>query len=95
VSKRRALALLLLLSACHRGKVADVTLDADRAAENATAAKTIADIAAAEQASRDPLPPRSERARPEASPAPDTTDEPDAAVEQPMAEGNAESAVPQ
>ena len=59
--KAHALALLLLLAACHRGNVADVTLDADRAAENATAAKTLADIAAAEEASRTPLPNRIRR----------------------------------
>lgn len=60
-----ALALLLLLAACHRGNVADVTLDADHAAENATAAKTLADITAAEEASRTPLPAR--RAEPAAA----------------------------
>jgi hypothetical protein len=58
VSKRLGLALLLLLSACHKGKVADVTLDADRAAENATAAKTLADLAAADEAASTPLPAR-------------------------------------
>lgn len=51
-----ALLLPLALAACHRGKVADVTLDADAAAENVTAEKTLADIAAAEAASRRPLP---------------------------------------
>lgn len=53
---RSLLVCLLLLAGCHRGKVADVTLDADRAAENATAAKTIADLAAAEEASQGPAP---------------------------------------
>ncbi len=58
MSRRPALALLLLLGACHKGKVADVTLDADRAAENATAAKTLADLAAADEAASTPLPAR-------------------------------------
>jgi hypothetical protein len=90
VSARAALAFLLLLSACHKGKVADVTLDADRAAENATAAKTLADIAAAEEASRTPLPPR---ARPVAeSPAAEPEDAP---VEEPVTQGNADAAIPQ
>jgi len=47
---------LLLLGACH-GKVADVTLDADAAAESNTAAKTLADLAAADKAATPPLPP--------------------------------------
>lgn len=46
---------LLLLGACH-GKVADVTLDADAAAESNTAAKTLADLAAADKAATPPLP---------------------------------------
>ncbi len=71
--KAYALALLLVLAACHRGNVADVTLDADRAAENATAAKTLGDIAAAEEASRTPLPGR--RTETPAA-APDRSDEP-------------------
>jgi hypothetical protein len=47
---------LLLVGACH-GKVADVTLDADAAAESNTAAKTLADLAAADKAATPPLPP--------------------------------------
>jgi hypothetical protein len=95
VSKRLALASLLLLGACHRGKVADVTLDADRAAENATAAKTLADIAAAEDASSTPLPPRS-RAEPAAEAPPSESDgDEDAAVDAPVTQGNAETAIPQ
>jgi hypothetical protein len=47
---------LLLLGACNRSGAADVTLDADAAQRNATAAKTLADIAAADAASRGPAP---------------------------------------
>lgn len=50
------LGLLLLLAACNRGGTADVTLDADAAQRNATAAKTLADLAAADAASRGPAP---------------------------------------
>lgn len=53
-----ALLWLILVAGCHSGKVADVTLDADQAAENATAAKTLSDLAAADAAARAPLPPR-------------------------------------
>ena len=49
---------LLALAACHRGDTADVTVDADEAAANATAAKTLEDLAAAEAAARRPLPRR-------------------------------------
>lgn len=90
---RRALALLpvLLLAACHRGDVADVTLDADRAAENATAAKTVADLAAAEAESREPLPPRRTAASAADNPA-----SPDAvATEAPLQDGNGEDAAPE
>ncbi|WP_404711205.1 hypothetical protein [Sphingomonas sp. MMS24-J13] len=92
MSKRPALALLLLLSACHRGKVADVTLDADRAAENATAAKTLADLAAADQAAATPLP-----ARRTAAPAPahaDGDQDRAAADETPPIEGNGGDTAP-
>jgi hypothetical protein len=92
VSKRRALALLLLLSACHRGKVADVTLDADRAAENATEAKTLADLAAADEAAGAPLP-----ARHVASPAParvDPAEDQTSADDKPPTEGNGADATP-
>lgn len=50
-----ALAGLLLLAACNRNQAA-LTPDADAEPRNATAAKTFADIAAAEEAARDPLP---------------------------------------
>ena len=53
---RFALALLLALSACNRHHAADVTLDADAAQRNTTAAKTLADLAAADGASRGPAP---------------------------------------
>jgi hypothetical protein len=51
-----AFALLLALSACNRHRVADVTLDAAAAQRNATAAKTLADLQAADQAARGPAP---------------------------------------
>ena len=60
-----ALGLLLALTACNRHGVADVTLDADAAQRNATAAKTLADLAAADAMSRGPAP-----AVHDASPAP-------------------------
>lgn len=90
MSKRRALALLLLLSACHRGKVADVTLDADRAAENATAAKTLADLAAADEAASTPLPARHAAAKPQQAAEEDQA----AADEKPVTEGNSGDAAP-
>jgi hypothetical protein len=51
---RRLAPLLLLagLAACNRHGVADVTLDADAAQRNATSAKTLADLAAADAASQ-------------------------------------------
>jgi hypothetical protein len=51
-----ALALLIGLSACNRHGVADVTLDAAAAQRNATAAKTLADLQAADQAAQGPAP---------------------------------------
>ena len=51
-----ALGLLLALAACNRQGVADVTLDADAAQRNATAAKTLGDLAAAAAASQGPAP---------------------------------------
>ena len=51
-----ALGLLLALAACNRQGVADVTLDADAAQRNATAAKTLGDLAAADAASQGPAP---------------------------------------
>jgi hypothetical protein len=51
-----ALGLLLALAACNRHGVADVTLDADAAQRNATAAKTLGDLAAADAASQGPAP---------------------------------------
>lgn len=78
MSKRYALALLLGLAGCHRGSVADVTLDADRAAENATAAKTIADLAAADKAAAVPMPRREPVVAPTRAPTDsDTADAPD------------------
>ena len=49
-------ALLLGLAACNRHGVADVTLDAAAAQRNATAAKTLADLQAAGEASQGPAP---------------------------------------
>ena len=51
-----AFALLLGLAACNRHGVADVTLDAAAAQRNATAAKTLADLQAAGDASQGPAP---------------------------------------
>ena len=51
-----ALALLIGLSACNRHGVADVTLDAAAAQRNTTAAKTLADLQAADQAAQGPAP---------------------------------------
>ncbi len=51
-----ALGLLLALAACNRHGVADVTLDADAAQRNTTAAKTQSDLAAADAASQGPAP---------------------------------------
>lgn len=51
-----ALGLLLALAACNRHGAADVTLDADATTRNATAAKTLSDLAAADAASREPAP---------------------------------------
>jgi hypothetical protein len=56
VTRIVALATLLALAACNRGGVADVTLDADAAQRNTTAAKTLSDLAAADEASRGPAP---------------------------------------
>jgi len=63
--------LLFALAGCNRHRAADVTLDADAAQRNATAAKTLADIAAAEEASRGAPPAVHDAAspRPDASPA--------------------------
>lgn len=56
MSRRLALGLLLILAGCNRSGVADVTLDADATQRNATAAKTLGDLAAATAASRGPAP---------------------------------------
>ena len=54
--RRLALGLLLVLAGCNRSGVADVTLDADASQRNATAAKTLDDLAAATAASQGPAP---------------------------------------
>jgi hypothetical protein len=70
---KRPLALLLLLglAACNRHGVADVTLDAAEAQRNATSAKTLADLQAAENASQGPAPVVHD-ARPAPAPKPQT-----------------------
>jgi hypothetical protein len=74
-----AFGLLLALAGCNRHQAADVTLDADAAQRNATAAKTLADIAAADAASRGPAPAvHDTRARPETAQAPVEADQPEA-----------------
>ena len=97
-ARRPLLALVLLLAGCHRGNVADVTLDADRAAENATAAKTIADLAAADEAAQGPAPiigtpPR--RTEKAAEPARAAEDDTAPADDETLPEGNAADAQPQ
>lgn len=68
--KRGAVLLLTIaLGACNRHGVADVTLDAAAAQRNATAAKTLADLQAAADASRGP-PPIVQDARPASAPEP-------------------------
>lgn len=62
-----AFMLLIGLSACNRHGVADVTLDAAEAQRNATAAKTLADLQAADQAAQGPAPAVRE-AKPAAAP---------------------------
>lgn len=84
--------VVLLLAGCHRGNVADVTLDADRAAENATAAKTLADLAEADKAAGTPLPHQNQaRAPAEPKAAGPAEPEPEAA----LTEGNGADATPQ
>jgi hypothetical protein len=51
-----ALSLLVGLAGCNRHGVADVTLDAAAAQRNATAAKTLADLQAANDAAEGPAP---------------------------------------
>lgn len=81
-----ALAAALAVAACHRHAATDLTPDADDAARNTTAAKTLTDLAAADAAARAPLPviaaPRSsEMAAPTSAPAradePENDDAPD------------------
>jgi len=56
VKRAFAFILLLGLAGCNRHGVADVTLDAAAAQRNATAAKTLADLQAAGDASQGPAP---------------------------------------
>lgn len=77
-----AFLVLLGLAACNRHGVADVTLDADAAQRNTTSGKTLEDLAAADAASRGPVP-EVHDARPtpaNASAAPNATDENEAAL---------------
>jgi len=79
-----ALGLLLALAACNRHGVADVTLDADAAQRNATAAKTLGDLAAADAASQGPAPTVRDAAPVKAAAAPEATAAPvDDAAEAP------------
>lgn len=55
MTRALALAALLCLAACHRHE-AETAPDADADARNATAAKTLADLQAAEDAAKAPLP---------------------------------------
>jgi hypothetical protein len=71
MSRVLALGLLLALAACNRHGVADVTLDADAAQRNATAAKTLGDLAAADAASQGPAPAMRDAAPVKAAPAPE------------------------
>lgn len=70
------LGLLLALAACNRHGAADVTLDAEAAQRNETVAKTDADLAAADAASRGPAPVVRDAAPVEAPPARVTAPEP-------------------
>jgi len=56
MKRAAAFALLIGLAACNRHGVADVTLDAAAAQRNATAAKTLSDLQAADQAAQGPAP---------------------------------------
>ena len=79
--RRAPILALLALAACHRGGTADVTVDADETAANATAVKTLEDIAAADAAARRPLPPR-EASEPHRSPPEATARPPSAPAEE-------------
>ncbi len=72
MTRALALGLLLALAACNRHGVADVTLDADAAQRNATAAKTLGDLAAADAASQGPAPTVHDIAPEKAAPAPES-----------------------
>jgi hypothetical protein len=77
-----AFLVLLGLAACNRHGVADVTLDADAAQRNTTSDKTLEDLAAADAASRGPVP-KVHDARPapaDASAEPDSVEENEAAA---------------
>jgi hypothetical protein len=81
-----AMAALLALAGCNREGVADVTLDADAAQRNATAAKTLDDLAAADAASRGPAPVYAVPSRPvaaaeTAAPAEPVDDQPSEPIE--------------
>jgi len=82
--RRLTLILLVGLAACNRHGVADVTLDADAAQRNATQAKTLGDLAAADAASQGPVPivrdarpAKSEAAAPRSADAAESTVAPD------------------
>ena len=78
VARLALVAALALLGACHKREAAAGALDAGADARARTAAKTLADITAAEQASGTPLPrapaPRPAEAAAAPSPPPVETD---------------------
>lgn len=70
MKRQLALVVLAALAGCHRSGVADVTRDADAAQREATAAKTLGDLTAAEAASRGPAPIVHDKPPQSAEPAP-------------------------
>ncbi|PZU08534.1 hypothetical protein [Sphingomonas sp.] len=57
------LAALAVLGGCHRAKTDALLPDAQAEAQTRTSAKALADVAAAEEAARVPLPERASRAK--------------------------------
>jgi hypothetical protein len=93
VKRLFVLAAALGLVACHRQGAADVTLDADADARNATAAKTLADLAAADAAVKEPAP--EALVHPHGMPAASAPEEDGAPTDQPPADLNDEESAPQ
>lgn len=86
-----AAGLLLALPGCNRHSAADVTLDADAAQRNTTAAKTLSDLAAADAASRQPLPATRAAVPTEAAPKPQAAPAPEEESDETPAEASDES----